>query len=75
MLANVGRQHLDDLGMIVLGVLGDALKGVDAAQDDVDLGLAGLVGSPELVDRSGEALGDLACPVESCFERRTEQAR
>src|SRR4051794_15321023 len=44
--------------MVIGGVSGDALQGVDAAEADVELVLA------ELVDRSGEALGDLAGPIE-----------
>jgi hypothetical protein len=59
MLADVGGKDLDDGTAVVLGVPGDALEGVDAAQTDLQALLAVVVGRPELVDGAREALGDL----------------
>jgi hypothetical protein len=67
-LANVGGEHLDDLGVIVGGVASDALQGVDATEPDIELGTS------ELVDGPGEALGDLAGPVEPIGEARQDGA-
>ena len=50
MLADVGGKDLDDGTAVVLGVPGDALEGVDAAQTDLQALLAVVVGRPELVD-------------------------
>jgi hypothetical protein len=58
-LSNVGREDLDDLGMVVSGVSGEALEGVDAAQANIEFAAA------QLVDGPSEALGDLARPVEA----------
>src|SRR4051794_9622953 len=58
-LAYVRGENLDDLGVIILRISGDALQGVDTAETNVELGLA------KLVDRSCEALSDLASSVEA----------
>jgi hypothetical protein len=55
-LSDVGGQDLGDGRLVRLGVAGDALQRVDAAEADVELVRA------ELVDRAGEPLGDLALP-------------
>src|SRR4051812_17034993 len=56
MASYVGGQDLGNRRLVSWRILRDALQGVDAAQRDVDLALV----IAELVDRSGEPLGDLA---------------
>ena len=57
-LANVRSQDLHDRPVVVGGAFGDPLEGVDATQADIQLLVA------ELVDRSGESLGDLPLAFE-----------
>jgi hypothetical protein len=68
MLADVGGEYLDDLGVIVLRVFGDALQRVDAAQAHVDCQV------PQLLDRLREPVGDLPCAIERERPRRVERA-
>src|SRR4051794_20776810 len=58
-LSHEGGKHLDDLRVICYRVAGYALQGVDPAQANIELGTA------ELLDGSGEALGDLPGPVKT----------
>jgi hypothetical protein len=57
MAADEGGHHLPDCGEVVGGVTGDPLQSVDPAQSDVEPVRAGLA---ELLNRTGEPLGDLA---------------
>ena len=54
-LSDEGTEYLDDRGVVSLGVDGDALKGVDAAQAHVEF-----IGGAELLDGLGVAVGELA---------------
>jgi hypothetical protein len=57
-LSYIRGEHLDDLGMVSLRIPRDPLESVDPAEAHIELVAA------DLVDRSGEALGDLASLVE-----------
>ena len=53
MLANERSQNLHDRPVVVGRPFGDPLEGIDATQADIQLLVA------ELIDRTGESLGDL----------------
>jgi hypothetical protein len=56
---DIGREHLHELRVVVCRTSRDALKGIDAAEADIE-GRAS-----ELIDGPGEALGDLAGLIEA----------